>query len=120
MTDSIYNYTDKFLGHFPLNPVAHLGFAGLRCFMLIWQKCNITHRFDNITININDRKALNVNRGSYQRGLKELAGAGLITVEKAPGRCNRISVNLDKIDMNSINFVRSGKTRAGIRQKSTF
>lgn len=111
MTNSIHEHTDTFLGRFPLRPVRNLKFAGLKCFMAIWRKCNIAHTLENITVNTTDRHILGLSERSYFRGLQELERAGLITVEKAPGRCHRIFINLEKIDERTISFVRSGKPR---------
>lgn len=113
MVESIHKYTDTFLGHFPLPPVKNLTLAGLKCFMAIWRKCNITHRIDDITVNAVDRYILGLSQDSYRRGLVELEDAGLITVKRASGKCNRISVCQDKIDKGSIKFVLSGKNRFG-------
>lgn len=104
------NKEPVFLFSFPLEIRKKIRtLSGLDCFMLIWLKCCFNHAFSEITITKIDRDRIQLSHKSYINGLLSLEKVGLITITRAVGRINRISVNTDLIDLKAKNFVKGAK-----------
>jgi hypothetical protein len=99
-----------YLGCFPLY-ISNLAksFAGLKCLMLIWLKCKLTHGFDNIIITKKDRAAVKLNKMGYLRGIKELEKTGFISIKREPGKAFRIKVNYQEvIEKKWVEYIQNG------------